>query len=173
MLTSSQAAAFKADVQSSEFSGLPPGGDSAFTIAAAYNLNASPAFWVWRTLVTRKEAVSAVSTDEDGTTTRSFIWAGNGYITRAQGERDAFVALFNHEDTINPSLDNVRAAFADIFSGTGNAASNRQHLSNVGRRIVTRCERLFVTGTGTAATPGKLTYEGNLTPTDVQNAMGW
>jgi hypothetical protein len=138
------------------------------TLAAIYNALASPAFFAWRTAVEKKEAVQAVS--RTGT---SFIWAGNGFITRSAGELEAWNQIFNSTLTCNPSLANVRQAFADIFSGAGNAALNRTHLDVVARRQVTRAERLFATGTGADSSggAGTLVWEGTLSPSDIGRAF--
>jgi hypothetical protein len=140
--------------------------DSADAIAQVYNLVASPDFWVWRTRVTKEEYTTNVSVD--GTT---FAWTGSGFITRSQGERDAWNAMFSGDGTVNPSLANVRQAFQDIFSGgTAPAPANRTHLATMSRRKATRGEKLFATGTGSTASPAVLTFEGNLTFDDVQQA---
>jgi hypothetical protein len=134
-------------------------------IADAYNVVASPDFWVWRTSVPKQEIVGMTS--QDGTT---FTWAGNGFITRAVGELMAWQELFTG-GVVNPSLPQVRAAFTDIFSGTGNAASNRAHLLAVARRKALRIERLFATGTGSTGSPGALVVEGALDYLDVYQAL--
>lgn len=120
-------------------------------IANSLNVQASPDFWVWRTSVTKGEFVQSASVD--GTT---FTWVGNGFITRSAGEQAAWRELFNHVDSCNPSLANVRQAFTDIFSGTGNAAANRTHLATVARRRATVAEKTLATGTGSTASPATL-----------------
>lgn len=120
--------------------------DSTFnqTTADALNVVASPDYWAWRSNVEKKEIISQPS--QDATT---FTWAGNGFITRSQGELECWNQLFNSTLTCNPSLPNVRQAFADMFSGAGNAAANRTHLLSVSRRKATIAEMLFsVAGTG-------------------------
>ena len=141
---------------------LPHDSDGAALVVNNMNQPASPTFWVWRTAVSKKEMVGSVSVD--GTT---FTWAGNGFITRSNGELIAWQELFDTEGNTNPSLANVRQAFTDIFSGTGNAASNRTHLAAVGRRTASKFEKLYTTGTGTTGTPGLLAVEGPLTVNDV------
>jgi hypothetical protein len=133
-------------------------------LAGALNAVASPDFWVWRTSVEKKEIVQQVS--RNATT---FTWAGNGFIGRSQGEIDCWTQLFNTTLTCNPSLPNVRQAFLDIFSGTGNAASNRTHLDIVSRRKASVIEKLFATGTGsdTSGGSGTMTFEGPLPFTDL------
>lgn len=167
MLTPAQLATLKADIEADPaFASVPNNDDGHFLIADAYNLTASPDFWVWRTKVTKNEYVQ--STSVDGTT---FNWTGAGFITRSQGERDAWREMFNGTETANPSLANVRQAFTDIFSGgTAPAPANRTHLTTVSRRKALRIEKLFATGTGSTASPGLMTYEGTITYQDVAAA---
>ena len=144
----------------------PMNADGHFAIAQAMNDTASPDFWVWRTSVTKDELVAKVG--PDGTT---FSWTGAGYITRSQGERDAFNAIFDSRGAVNASLANVRQAFADIFSGnTAPAPANRTHLLAVSRRKATRAEKLFATGTGSTASPATLALEGALSAQEVELA---
>jgi hypothetical protein len=137
-------------------------------IAHAYNAPADPTFWVWKTALTKEEVVGPPS--EEGTT---FTWAGNGFIGRSVGELTAWQELFSGETLItNPSFANVRQAFQDIFSGTGNAANNRTHLGIVMRRAATRAEQLFATGQGTTTAPATMTFEGPLTYLDIAGVFG-
>lgn len=160
-LTTAQRATLKAHIQgNSDTNALFVSGDLS-GLAALMNAAASPAFWVWRTSVTKNDLVQSVSVD--GTT---FTWVGNGFITRSVGEQTAWRELFNGDESVNPSLANVRQAFSDIFSGTGNAAANRTHLLAIARRLTTRTERLFATGTGSTASPGTLVIEGVLDYTE-------
>jgi hypothetical protein len=171
-LTPVQLAALKADINIDPIlSVLPLNSDTAAFIAEQYNLTASPDYWVWKTALTRKEVVESTSLDPDGVTPRTFNWTGNGFITRSQGERDAWREMWNHSGAVNPSLPSIRQAFQDIFSGAAAPApSNRQHLLNVARKRATRAEKLFATGTGTAATPGVMSFEGLLQYPDVVEA---
>jgi hypothetical protein len=149
-------AAILADpVLSTKVSG--PGTDYG-VIAAALNAAASPDFWGWRTAVTKDEIVNATS--QDATV---FNWTGLGFITRAQGERDAWRELFSLTGTVNPSQPNIRQAFSDIFSGaTAPAPANRTHLLAVSRRKATLAEKLLATGTGSTAVPALFTVEGGV-----------
>lgn len=136
--------------------------------AALLNAFPTPDFWVWRTNVSKAEIVQKTSID--GTT---FNWVGNGFITRSVGELTAWQEMFNGSQAINPSLANVRTAFSDIFSGTGNAAANRTHLLTVARRKATVAEKLFAAGTGTTASPAVMGVgaEGEVTGDDVSEAL--
>ncbi len=127
-------------------------------IAALFNsetANANP--WVFKTKVTKHEVTNEASIDAT-----SFSYSA--FIGRSQGERDGWREVWNTSLTCDPSLDNVRAAFADIFSGAGGSAM-RTHLLACGRRKATVAERLLTTGfgSGAAATPDKLGWEGLVT----------
>lgn len=165
-LTDAQLPALKADISSdATLNAFPNTIDGAFEIAKAYNLTATPDFWVWRSSVTKSEYVQGVG--PEGTT---FTWVGNGFITRAAGEQMAWAEIFNHVQACNPSLPNVRQAFTDIFSGTGNAATNRTHMTAVSRRKATRGEKLYASGTGSTASPATMGFEGQITFQDVYKA---
>lgn len=166
MLTQAQLLVLKTDIAADPtFAAVPNTPDGAFEIAAAYNANAVPDFWVWRTNVTKAELVQ--NAGPDGTT---FNWVGNGFITRSVGEQTAWREIFNGTDSCNPALPNVRQAFQDIFSGTGNAAANRTHLLAVGRRKATRAEKLFSSGTGSTASPATMGHEGTISYQEVLTA---
>lgn len=172
-MTQAQLATLKADIAANAntvpvngtptpISAVPASPDNAAAVAAWYNLEADPAYWVWRTRVTKSELVTSVG--PDGTT---FNWTGNGFIARSAGEQTAWQELFNGSQSVNAALTNVRQAFADIFSGTGNAAANRTHLLAVARRKAAAAEKLFATGTGSTASPAAMAFEGSLTAADV------
>lgn len=167
MLTPAQLTTLKNAISADPvLNAFPTNADGSSAIAAAMNLAASPDFWVWRKSVTKDELVG--STSVDGT---AFSWTGAGYITRSQGERDAFNAIFNSAGAVDPSNPSVRQAFADIFSGnTAPAPANRTHLLTVARRKATRIEKLFAVGTGSTASPGVMAVEGPLAFQDVEAA---
>lgn len=164
VLTPAQLTTLKNDIAANaDTKDIPKTSDGAFQVAAIYNVTATPDFWVWRTFVTKDELVN--STSVDATT---FNWTGTGFITRSQGERDAWRELFGSTGAVNASLPQVRQAFADIFSGgTAPAPANRTHLLTVARRKCTRIERLYAGGTGSTASPGTMVVEGELFYQDV------
>lgn len=109
------------------------------------NGQASPAYYVKRTSLSRHDILTGTS--DEGTT---FAWAAGAYITRNQGERDAFREMFNDTGTVDPWLPTILAAFADIFSGAG-GAGNRAHIVAMSRRPATRFEALYASGAGPGA----------------------
>lgn len=169
MLTTDQLNTLKADILTHpELDAARQSGDDA-ALADYYNTNASPDFYVWRTSVTQQEYTNAI-----GPNSTTFNWAGTGgYIARSQGERDAFRAIFNagESNSVNPSLANVRAAFDDIFSGSGaGAVNNRTHMMDVSKRKATRLEKLFATGTGSSVSPALMVVEGVISPSEISGA---
>ncbi len=113
-------------------------------------------FIVTKTALSRHDILTGKS--DEGTT---FTWTGGAYITRSQGERDAFREIFNSTGSVNPSIGSIQAAFADIFSGAG-GATHRAHISAMSKRKANRLEKIFATGTGTLASPGTLVVEGEV-----------
>lgn len=135
---------------------LPLSNASGQVIADELNALAAPAFVVERTVLSKHEILTGTSST--GTT---FAWAAGAYITRSQGERDAFREMFNSTGTVNPSLPSIKAAFADIFSGAG-GLPNRSHITALSKRRASVVEKLFATGVGSDASPATLVYEGVL-----------
>lgn len=155
MLTSSQAAALKADILADPvLNAYSNNSDGAFAIAAAYNLVATPTFTVWKTDVPTKDAKKAM------------VWTE--YIARSAGERDAWQFMLSN-GTINPADVNVRQGIQDIFSGA-QGAQTRTNLTTIAKRSATRAEKLFATGTGTDVSPATMSFEGSLSYQDVEQA---
>lgn len=132
----------------------------------ALNVTHSPDFIVTKTALSRHDILTATS--DEATT---FAWAGGAYITRSQGERDAFREMFNSTGTVNPTLPSITAAFADIFSGAG-GASNRTHVTAMSKRKATVAEKALASGTGTLVSPGTMTFEGVVSLSDVVEMFG-
>jgi hypothetical protein len=155
MLTVAQLQALKADINADpELSVIPNSSDGNYAIAQAYNAQANPAFTVWQTGIDTANVKKAV------------VWTE--FIGRSQGERDAF-RLMIQDGTINAADPNVRSGFNDIFSGPS-GATTRANLLALAKRLSTRGEKLFATGTGSDADPATMTFEGNLTHFDVAQA---
>ena len=124
-------------------------GQSDDASAALLNANASPDFWIWRSLVPETEIYQL--TTADGTT-----WNWTTYIGRNQAERDAWRQMVSGRNAgLVTALPNVRQAIADIFSGAG-GANQRTHLLTIGRRKATVLEKLLASGTGSTAVPADM-----------------
>lgn len=149
-LTPSQRTALQSDIAADPALAAMKAAGNLAGLAGAYNLAANPACVVWRTSLSRHEILTGTSS-----TGSTFAWAGGAYITRSQGERDAFREMFNSTGAVDPSLPSIQAAFADIFSGTGGAA-NRAHIMALSKRPATRIEKLMSSGACADASPATL-----------------
>jgi len=136
-------------------------------ISDAYNLAASPSFWVWRTSLGEKEIYETITSE--GTS-----WDWTTFIQQSVQERDAWNTLF-HISIVNPSMPQTRGAFTKIFSGSGQIqVAQRTHLLTISRRPALRAEALFIvpaSGTGSTTTPAVMTFENQLRPIDVAHAL--
>lgn len=153
-------AAILADPVMSQAAMDPPGHQ---VVQNALNALAVPSFWVYKEILSRHDILTATSSD--GTT---FTWAGGAYITRSQGERDAFREMFNSTGTVTPSSAPIQAAFQDIFSGAG-GASNRAHIAAMSRREATVLEKVLkASGTGSSASPATAGFTGTISLAEVE-----
>jgi hypothetical protein len=164
-LTPAQAATVKADILATpELNAFANNTDGAFAIAALYNLAASPAFYVWKTSLSEQSITSEVSPEATS-------WNWSAYIARTQGERDGWNRIFGFNGACNPSLPNVRQAFADIFSGSSNSApAQRTHITATAKRTANRIEKLLATGTGSLAVPATMGFVGDVSYQDINEA---
>jgi hypothetical protein len=153
-LTAQQLTALKADILAdATLNALPNNSDGAFAIAAAYKLDASPDFYVWKSSVSIQAVGSAFNgTELAGLTT--------GNQTRLQT-----IAYF-FTSGVNPSQVDTRQMFDDIFSGAG-GATTRANLLALWKRKANRAEKLFATGVGSSGSPATMTFEGSISYTDV------
>ncbi len=145
-LTAEQKVTLKAHIQGQgDLNTLYVNGDLS-GLAAALNANASPAFTVWKSLVTVRDTGKAFNGAEwaamtSGNHTRLTdvaLWVGMGY---------------------DPSKADIRAMFDDIWSGAG-GVTTRASLLVLWKRLATRAEKVFATGTGSDAVPATLVFEG-------------
>lgn len=161
-LTAAQQATLKADILADQvLSAFPNNSDGAFAIAAIYNAVASPDFYIWRT------SVPVVEIMQNG-----FDWTRVDNLTVGKARIWEFMTSAG---ILNPSQPNVRAGFEACFSVEAGDQSTRQAIYNHCQRLATRAEKLFSTGTGTAAThhglgPATSTLDGLLSYQDVQDA---
>lgn len=149
MLTPDQLATLKADILADPvLAAQPMHSDGAWAIAEAYK--AITTFIVWRTSVPVSEIVN-----------NGFIWTAVDTLSAGKAR---IWDWMRESGEINPSKPNVRQGLQDAF---GNSQPNiAQHL----KRAANRVEKLFATGAGTDATPGKMSFEGVLSYQDVEQA---
>jgi hypothetical protein len=156
-LTNAQLVVLKANILADPIlNAFPNDSDGNFEIARLYNLQAVPNWTVWKSLVTIAEIGFAIEGSElDGLTT-------------ANTNRLQVMQQYS-PDGIMPSRADRRAFFDGIFSGAGGTIT-RPRLLLLYKRLATRAEKLFSTGTGSDALPATLVFEGNLSFNDVTAA---
>lgn len=153
-MTPAQLATLKANILASpDLATFPNNSDGAFAIAALYNIDASPAFTVWKTSVSLQEIMS-----------NGFRWTDVDGLSAAKYRT---WDLMNSLGTIDPSKPNVRQGIRDCW-GAGSQQENAilPHL----KRLATRGEKLFATGTGSDNSPATMTFEGSISYQDVEEA---
>jgi hypothetical protein len=155
-LTPQQLAALKADILADPvLAAFPMTSDGAYEIAVAYNLPSSTT--VWRTDVSADEIGNAwVGTDIDG-------------MSALNMQRLQLLLASSPQGLFNMSRIDRRAGFENPFGTNVNNAS-RVAMRAVWKRLATRLEKLFATGTGTEASPATMTFEGSIGYTDVIEA---
>jgi len=127
-------------------------------IAQTYNQVDASNFWVWRSVLPPEEYTGAggiVWTEVDALTVgkaRIFEWM-TGTLTKP----------------LHPSDSNQRQGIQDAFQAQ--APTTFSNLRTIARRLARRIERLYVTGTGSTASPGSLGFEGTVTDRDVAHAV--
>lgn len=128
----------------------------AQAIADVMNLAASPNFTVWKTSVT----ITAIGDKFNGTEL-----AGLSSLNQTRLQTIAQYSPMG----VNPSLADRRAFFDDVFSGAG-GVNTRAALLALWKRLATRGEKLYATGTGSDPSPATLVVEGKITSEHVQQA---
>jgi hypothetical protein len=123
-------------------------------MAGWYNTTASPSFTVWKTSV----PLSDVAANVDGVE----------LVGLTSVKLAAYQSLLL-AGSVNPSKDRLRAGFDQVFSAAG-GATTRPLLLALWKRLATRGEKLYATGTGSDATPAYLTFEGSISDYDVVQA---
>ena len=156
MLTAAQqttlAAAIRADTDPAVVAAL----DIRNDVLLAELYNAASTFYVWRTAIPVDEYRDAlVWTEVDGLTAgkaRIWEWVTGQMTLPLQAHKTA-----------------VRQGLADCWASN---TTTRPQLLAIAKRLASKAEKLFATGTGTEASPGLLGWEGTLTYTDIGIALG-
>ena len=158
-LTPQQSATLAADITAApEFDAIPHNENGAYAIAEAYNLP-SANFVVWKTLVSVDEIMrNGIAWDQVDNLSvgKARIW---DWMSRL--------------GSFNCSKANIRSGIDATWVGTAAALAVRATVYTHCKRLATRVEKLFATGTGTTGNPGLLVFEGAINYRDVSDAMAW
>lgn len=129
-------------------------GNETGQMAEWFNVNST--FICWKPSVTIEQTGAVFNGGE---------WAG---MTSANHTRLQTVAQYL--SSYSPASAGIRAMFDNIWSGAGGALT-RAALLALWKRPATRGEKVFATGTGTDASPGVLTFEGQISNSDIGDAL--
>jgi hypothetical protein len=168
-LTLAQKQALKADIIAAAdaacvaLEASPADPDLADAVRKLYNLEASPAWTIWRKQVPLAEIAKKINGAE---------LAGLSSLNHTRFQ--TIITLTNAANGLDASLADQRAFFDDIFSGAG-GATTRANLLTLWKKLATRAEKLFSAGTGSDAAPATTAANvGNnflLSTNDVLEAM--
>lgn len=160
-LTSAQDTTLKNDILADPVLGqLASSSDAIDKIIAAYKATATPNYTVWRNNVSQDEIMQ-----------NGFDWTRVDNLS--VGKARIWEWLFNNQSrSFNPSKLNVRAGIDATWSAAGDAAVRAAVYVHC-KKLATRLEALFATGTGTDAAPGTMTVTGTLGYDQVRILMGW
>ena len=156
-LTPAQLATLKAAILADPaLNALPNTADGNVAIAA--ELNKASAF------VVRKRSVPS----KDVGPILNYVAVSN--LTTANRDR-ATTFLTLNPDSFAPTAD-VESYWDTTFGGAlgGQGQATRDALAALWRRVATRFEQLFATGTGTTVAPGALVVDGPVTAQEVESA---
>lgn len=127
-------------------------------VSDAMNAPAVPAFTVWRSNVTSGETGDA--------------WSGTDIaaMSSLNMQRLQLMLASSPSGLYDMRRADRRAGFEDPFGTNVNNAS-RVAMRAIWKRFATRGERLYATGTGSDASPGLTTVEGEITVINVRDAL--
>lgn len=160
MLTSEQLATLKADILADPvLSQWAATGRMAEEIANVYNLEASPAWVVWKTAVIIDDIMR-----------NGMDWTRVDNLTVGKARIWDWMTKLG---TFDASKPNIRAGIDASWVGTAADLAVRAMVYTHCKRNATRAEKLFCTGTGTGTTasPATMGFEGALTYQDVEAAL--
>ena len=127
-------------------------------VAEWYNEPRVPSLIVWKTSLQLEEITS-----------NGFDWVRVDNLS--VGKARIWEWMFGSKDkSINPSKPNIRAGIAEVWKGTAADLAVQATVLNHCKRGTSRIEALFAVGTGTAADPATMGFEGLLTEMDISLA---
>lgn len=156
-LTPAQLTALKAAILADPvLAAFPANSDGAFAIAI--ELNKPSTFVVRRKSVNTKEIGPVLN------------YVAVSSLTTANRDRATTFLLLNPQD-FAPTAD-VESYWDSTFGGAlgGQGQATRDALAALWRRVATRFEAIYATGTGTTLSPGALVVDGPVSQSDVESA---
>lgn len=158
-LTPAQLIVFKAAILAETAPGFVELRQAGATGAMAefYRQESVPTFYAWRTRITKEEVYA-----------NGFNWVAIDDVTEPKWR--VWIELFS-SGAMNPSKPNVRAGIEEVWKGNAVKLAVQTYVLDKCKRAVNRAEKLFATGTGTFVSPALLGFEGQVTDSDVVQAI--
>lgn len=158
ILSTAQLTELKAAILAETDSAFVAARNDGDTRAMADWYNVATTFVCWRTDVLAEETGNA--------------WVGNDIdgMSALNMQRLQLLLASAPSGVFDMSRADRRAGFENPF-GTNQNNASRVAMRAAWKRFATRAEALWVTGTGTDATPGAFDWQGRLGPTDIQQAL--
>lgn len=149
--TQTLAAALRADTDPAVVTARTQRNDAE--LARLYN--ADTTFIVWRTAVYPQEYREAI------------VWTAVDALSAGKARIWEWITQ-GMTASIDATKTNIRQGIADAW---GASSATGLALQGISKRPASKAEKLYVTGTGTTANPGLLTWEGPLSVNDVSRAL--
>jgi hypothetical protein len=161
-LTPAQAITLKTFVEgNSAFNSIPRTGDGVFALRLLLENVAVPDFIVWKSIVTQDEIMM-----------NGMDWTRIDNLSI--GKARIWEWMFDNQNkSINPSKPNIQTGINTVWVGTQADLDVRAQVYIHCKRQATIIEKLFATGTGTTASPGNMVFDGDVSYSDLLNAMMW
>lgn len=177
-MNSTQLSTIRAAMLASANAALVAAAEAGRDNEAAAILNEQTDFQVWKPQTPAAEIIGAVQWDA---LTVSDVPDGTAVYTNrvlsCQGRQMNLQILLQGRENINSASPSIQAALHDALTGVpagpaGNLiGAGWQAVKAVMTRRATLAESLLAEGAGTANLPGRLTWEGTLTASDVARAL--
>jgi hypothetical protein len=190
--TLAQLQTIKADILASpDLNGFPDNGDGEFEIARLYNLEAVPAFVVWRTDAPIDGILDAIDltkyTPIDVPSTADLPATSAAWLNRSQNilvKQGNLILLTQGRDTLNTAKVSIRNGLKDAVTGVpaGAGGAGTAPGGASGSTVLTAClrnakriEKLLATASQGSDQTGTVTarvmgFEGSISPQDIHNA---
>lgn len=148
-MNTAQQVVLKAYIEADEtLNALPRNGDGYYEMVRLLNLEATPAFVVWKT-----------SVPVDDIMRNGMDWTRVDNLTAGKARIWDWMTRLG---SINPAKTNVRAGIDATWVGTAADLAVRASVYTHCKRNATVFEQLFATGTGTDASPATMALESPL-----------
>ena len=171
--------AIAAEVDST-FAALRTAGDEQ-GMADFYNADTSPAWYAWRPSTVAAEVFNAItwaSLTPADTPDSTATYTNRALLCQAkqinlqillQGQSWIATGKATIRQGLNDALQNVPAGSGGALLDAGWAGAGKVKAAI--SRVVTRGEKLYASGTGTAGQPGDMTQEGRITAQNISDAL--